>query len=208
MRRKLYRDLGYASIHQYAELALGFKKSKTSQFLRLSESLKELPRLRRSMAAGELSWTKAREVAKVATPKTEAAWIREARKSPRRVLESRVAEARRRAREGHGLAKVQSVLDMGPPEGPGVSGGGCPAESDRGTKGSSSFSTNRGADVPMDIHVRMTSDQYAVPDPAGGLAKAAANRTPGRTAAGWTRTACAFRRRGSMWGREWLRPGT
>jgi len=33
-RRKLYRDLGYASIHQYAELALGFKKSKTSQFLR------------------------------------------------------------------------------------------------------------------------------------------------------------------------------
>lgn len=53
VRRKVYRDLGYSSIYQYAELELGFSKSKTAQFLRLSESFKELPGLRRSVAKGK-----------------------------------------------------------------------------------------------------------------------------------------------------------
>ena len=43
VRRKIYRELGYSSIYQYAELELGFMKAKTAQFLRLCESFKELP---------------------------------------------------------------------------------------------------------------------------------------------------------------------
>ena len=67
MRRELYRDLGYGSIYHYATEALGFSKSKTAQFIRLTLSLEELPVLRQAVAKGEVSWTKAREVATVAT---------------------------------------------------------------------------------------------------------------------------------------------
>ena len=82
VRRKTYKELGYSSTYQYADLELGFKKAKTAQFLRLVESFKELPALRRSVTSGELSWTKAREVAKVAIRETEDSWIREAKRCP------------------------------------------------------------------------------------------------------------------------------
>ena len=39
MKRRLYRDLGYSSIHHYAAEALGFSPSKTSQFILLAASL-------------------------------------------------------------------------------------------------------------------------------------------------------------------------
>ena len=90
MNRKLYRELGHSSIHQYAAQALGFQKAKTSQFIQLSRALEALPALKQSLAENELSWTKAREVTKVATPKTEKAWIREAKRTSRRELESPV----------------------------------------------------------------------------------------------------------------------
>ncbi len=90
MRRMLYQDLGYSSIQTYAAEALGFTPSKTSQFVRLAGALEELPRLRRSVAAGELGWTKAREVAKVATPESEERWITEAERSSSRSLEEKV----------------------------------------------------------------------------------------------------------------------
>lgn len=136
MRRKLYRDLGYTSIHQYAELALGWGKSKTSQFLRLSECLQELPGLRRSVARGELSWTKAREVAKVATPRTETAWIQEAKQASSRALEARVKATRKRARAAGSAVRGQGelVVQGASPETP---------------------------TVPMYIHFRMTPEQYA-----------------------------------------------
>jgi hypothetical protein len=149
-RRKLYRDLGYASIHQYAELALGFKKSKTSQFLRLSESLKELPGLRRSVAKGELSWTKAREVAKVATPQTETAWIREAKQANSRALEAKVMETRQRARDAGSAVRGQgelAVIEV--PSGP------------TSANSTSGPVPEIAPSVPMDVHFRMTPEQYA-----------------------------------------------
>jgi len=98
LRRELYRELGYASIQAYAAEALGFTPSKTSQFVRLAGALEDLPRLRRSVAAGELGWTKAREVAKVATPRSERQWIAEAKRSSSRRLERQVRTARQRTR--------------------------------------------------------------------------------------------------------------
>jgi 5-methylcytosine-specific restriction endonuclease McrA len=159
VRRKLYRDLGYGSIHQYAELALGFKKSKTSQFLRLSECLKELPELRRSMAAGELSWTKAREVVKVATPGTETAWIQEAKEASSRSLEAKVKETRRRVLEAGSAARGQGEL--------GVPVAGAEASSPDVTSPAREGEFTRvnsrtpSPPVPMDVHLRMTPEQYA-----------------------------------------------
>ncbi|MBC8426862.1 HNH endonuclease [bacterium] len=114
LSRKLYRDLGYSSIQVYAAEALGFSPSKTSQFVRLAGALEELPQLRRSVAAGELGWTKAREVAKVATPESEERWIAEAERSSSRKLEQTVRATRQRARQAPQVAELPS-LDLDKP---------------------------------------------------------------------------------------------
>ncbi len=96
LRRRLYRDLGYASIHLYAHEALGFSRSKTYEFIRLSEALDRLPGLKAGVKSGELTWTKAREVVKVATPETEGRWLEMAEKKSRRELEQEIAKSRAR----------------------------------------------------------------------------------------------------------------
>jgi hypothetical protein len=92
--RRLYRELGYSSMRQYAREALGFSDAKFYQFQRLVDSFAELPELKRAVASGELAWTKAREVVKVANPETQQAWLDEAKKSNRRQLEVKVKAAR------------------------------------------------------------------------------------------------------------------
>jgi len=97
MRRRLYRDCGYSSIHTYAEAVLGFGQAKTYQFIRLAESLDGLPQLRASVEAGEMPWTKARSVAAVATPRSEGQWIALAKTSSTRQFEARIRASRREA---------------------------------------------------------------------------------------------------------------
>jgi len=109
-RRKLYRELGYSSLQMYATEALGFSQNKTGQFIRLAGVMEELPVLRESVARGEIPWTKAREVAKVATPRTEKRWVAEARRSSNRELEKKVKRAKVRRNGG------QQALDMGKQE--------------------------------------------------------------------------------------------
>jgi len=123
MRRRLYRDLGYATIQLYAAGALGFSRSKTSQFVRLAGQLEDLPQLRDSVASGELGWTKAREVAKVATPASESRWIAEARRSSSRDLERKVRTARKRSRaaarvDGQTALALSATADPLPDDAP------------------------------------------------------------------------------------------
>lgn len=94
LRRRLYRELGYSSIHTYAEAELAFSRSKTFQFLQLAEAMNRLPRLSTALAKREISWTKAVSVARVATPSSEQQWLDTARRSGRRELEQRVRESR------------------------------------------------------------------------------------------------------------------
>jgi hypothetical protein len=91
---RLYRDLGYSSMLQYAREGLGFSDAKFYQFQRLAESFKTLPEVKSAVASGALSWTKARVVARVAKPETQKAWIEEAKKSGRRELERKAKAAR------------------------------------------------------------------------------------------------------------------
>ncbi|MEN8008379.1 MAG: hypothetical protein ABFS42_15325, partial [Candidatus Krumholzibacteriota bacterium] len=62
MRRRLYCELGYSSINQYAMKGLGFSKSRTGDFIRLARQLDGLPAVRDAMVSGELGYTKAREI--------------------------------------------------------------------------------------------------------------------------------------------------
>lgn len=145
LRRKLYRDLGYGSMHQYARVALGFGPAKTSQFIRLGEALHELPRLRESVARGELGWTKARTVAAVATPETEEDWLAAAKSESRHVLEDRARQARSRtrARTRRARGRDQAALPLTPPA--------------RGV----SPSPTTPPEVPVTIQVRFSPEQFA-----------------------------------------------
>ncbi|MBK7189567.1 MAG: HNH endonuclease [bacterium] len=103
-RRGLHRELGYASLHLYATQALGFSENRTWQFKRLADDLDRLPALREAVTAGELGWTKAQQVARVATAETQAAWVAQAKTQGRRELEREVQAARKRARVGASAA--------------------------------------------------------------------------------------------------------
>ncbi len=110
LKHRLYRDLGYATIHLYASEALGFSRRKTYQFIRLANSLEQLPELKASIKKNDLPWTKARVIADLATPKTQKRWIAEARKSSRRELERKARLARAKTKSGI----EQPALELGP----------------------------------------------------------------------------------------------
>ena len=85
MRRQLYRELGFSSINQYAIKSLGFSKTRTGDFIRLSRQLDQLPAVREALTSGKLGYTKARELVSVATPETQDGWL-DVAKGPRQVL--------------------------------------------------------------------------------------------------------------------------
>lgn len=96
-RRGWFRQLGYSSMQAYAMESLGFSRAKCGDFVRLAARLEQLPRLRESVARGEVGYTKAREVIKVATPRTEERWVAEATASNRSQLAAKVARVRKKA---------------------------------------------------------------------------------------------------------------
>ncbi len=96
MKRRLYRELGYASINQYAMQGLGFSRTRTGDFVRLVRQLDALPAVRAAVASGALGYTKAREVVKVATAETEDRWLAAAQ-GTRKELQTAVKRAKRAA---------------------------------------------------------------------------------------------------------------
>ena len=95
-RRELYRPLGFASMQLYATQGLGVTDNRTWQFKRLADDLERLPVLREAVASGEVGWTKAQQVARVATAETQAAWVAKAATTGRRELEQQVRSAKKR----------------------------------------------------------------------------------------------------------------
>lgn len=93
-RRALYREFGCASLEIYATEALGFTPNRYWQFKRLADDLDRLPVLKEAVATGEIGWTKAQQVARVATPETQQAWVAKAVTTGRRELAREVQAAR------------------------------------------------------------------------------------------------------------------
>ena len=117
-RRRLFRQLGYSSMNQFAELELGFSRTRTGDFLRLAARLDELPRLRESMVRGQIGYSKAAEIIKVATPASESRWIKEAMDHPRQKLRAKVRavreKARRRRQQKAGQLKLGEISQQEP----------------------------------------------------------------------------------------------
>jgi len=97
MRRRLFRDLGYSTINQYAINKLGFSKTRTDNFVRLARQLEKLPAVRSAVESGDLGYTKAREIISVATVETQDAWLKAAR-GTRKELVREVKKAKRAAK--------------------------------------------------------------------------------------------------------------
>jgi hypothetical protein len=120
-RRSLHRELGHASLELYATQALGFSANRYWQFKRLADDLDRLPALREAVATGDVGWTKAQQVARVATPATESAWVARAVATGRRALEREVRQVRqlhrRKSTTGAGqLALVPAATVSAAPE--------------------------------------------------------------------------------------------
>jgi 5-methylcytosine-specific restriction endonuclease McrA len=98
-QRGLFRELGYPSLELYATEGLGFSHNRFCQFARLADDLDRLPRLREAVVSGTLGWTKAQQVARVATATSEERWVAKAATVGRRELEAEVKLARAKARQ-------------------------------------------------------------------------------------------------------------
>ena len=88
--RRLYLKLGFASTLDYARERLGFEQRKAQSLLYMASRFQELPVLAKAFSAGELPWTKAREVVKVARPETEREWLKKCHEMSNRQLEQEV----------------------------------------------------------------------------------------------------------------------
>ena len=88
--RRLYLKYGFASTVDYARERLGFEDRKTRSLVNMAERFEELPRLKKAFRQGDIPWTKAREVVKVATPKNEAKWLDRCQSMSNRQLEQEV----------------------------------------------------------------------------------------------------------------------
>jgi 5-methylcytosine-specific restriction endonuclease McrA len=99
LTRKLYRELGYSSINQYAKLELGFSKSHTGEFLALCKTFKKLPRVKQQVASGKLTYTSARVIAPVMDEENQDQWLASAENKSRRQLVQDVKRAKQEARD-------------------------------------------------------------------------------------------------------------
>jgi len=84
-------------MQQYARRALGFSESRVSDFMHLSHKLDALPAIREALP--EIGYTKAREIVRVASEKTQERWVTEARENSRRELKAKVKKAVKRSRK-------------------------------------------------------------------------------------------------------------
>jgi 5-methylcytosine-specific restriction endonuclease McrA len=84
-------SLGFASIREYGEHALGLTAREIRECLRVGRRLTVLARVDAALEAGTLSWSAARALTRVAVPETEAEWLRQAQSGPMRDLEAAVS---------------------------------------------------------------------------------------------------------------------
>ncbi len=97
MYKKLYQELGYSSMLNYAMDALEFSQSKAYYFISVARNLEKLPETKKAIESGNIGWSQAREITKVATPETEKQWLAEAEKFTQKELAAKTSRARKQA---------------------------------------------------------------------------------------------------------------
>src|ERR1043165_4205299 len=79
LRSAAHVHLGFGTFGEYVERLFGYKPRSTQEKLRVAEALEELPAIARALETGELNWSAARELTRVAVAETEGEWLEVAR---------------------------------------------------------------------------------------------------------------------------------
>lgn len=88
--RALFLEYGHASTVDYARECLGLEDRKTRALLRLAIRLQNLPKMKAAFSSGDMHYTKAREVVRVATPENEEIWVEKCKTLSNRQIEREV----------------------------------------------------------------------------------------------------------------------
>src|SRR5688572_21897195 len=94
IERSLHLKLGMGSMLEYCERVLGYDVHTAREHIRVAKALLDLPKTHEAVAAGDVSYTAAREITRVATDDTEAEWIAVAQSRNAREVERAVAGRR------------------------------------------------------------------------------------------------------------------
>ena len=109
-----WERLGYARLRDYATERLGLSARSLQDFAYVDRALGELPRVEEAFVSGELSWSKLRLLARVATANDEGRWLERARVLSVRALEREVRRVDVGALE-NGAAESDPEGESGPP---------------------------------------------------------------------------------------------
>ena len=71
----LHRHLGYGSLAELLERHLHYSRHAANERIRVARELQALPQLRAAFQAGALSFAHVRELTRIATPRTEQAYL-------------------------------------------------------------------------------------------------------------------------------------
>ncbi len=70
-----YQAFGYHNVLRFAEAKFGLRPQTTQEYLRVARALEELPLIDEALSQGQVLWSAVRDIVRVATPETEAAWL-------------------------------------------------------------------------------------------------------------------------------------
>lgn len=160
-RSGLHRKKGYGDVVAYAEKCLDLPRYKALELLRVARSFEAMPELSEAFRQGEIGWTKTREITRVATPKTEAAWLDRARQHDSNTVARMVAVSPTQFKRGKALEAERQAQ----PEAAGAE------------------PTAETTPQLISVTLRFTPAQYAVLEQAVSLARARAGKRISREAA-------------------------
>jgi hypothetical protein len=115
--RRLYRELGFLSFSRYCRERAGLGVRRAWDLIALERRLWLLPRIADAYRSGALSWVRAAAISRVATEKSEDAWLRLAQSVTVRRLAEEVALAQQ---QDDGLCSHRRTAPPGPPVPPGL----------------------------------------------------------------------------------------
>ncbi|MBX3127633.1 MAG: hypothetical protein KF718_12995 [Polyangiaceae bacterium] len=142
-------ELGaYADELHAARGCFGLGVRQTRERLRIGFALRTLPAIERAFVDGDLSYSRVREVTRVATTETELAWLELAQRLDMRALERRVAGAEEAARIAAGAMTTSDAygeLTAAPPGCAATQGGLSPDAVTQGGSCNAGRASARGA---------------------------------------------------------------
>ncbi|MBW2274390.1 MAG: HNH endonuclease [Deltaproteobacteria bacterium] len=112
---RTWERFGFVRLADYARERLGVSARQLQELAHTDEALCRLPRVESALVAGEITWTQARLVARVATPADEEHWLGAARQLSARGLSREVRKVDLRMLHGCGRGGPRPRGMAGPP---------------------------------------------------------------------------------------------